>query len=228
VSEAASFQSPGATLYPSEVKQGATSSAVSGSSIALTYTPYQAGDLLAVMVCSTNTSGTITLSDTVNTWVAVDGPTALNGGTYCKTFYATGIAATALTGATALTASFSGGAVTFHDILLEEFANASTLDKHNLVNTTSSTGGALTGTGVLTTSANEAMFGGALCANCNISTSAFPNVTVSTASWTQENNDGAGNVSGYWVVSATGTYAVAFIDAQGTGNADVTAIMTFH
>lgn len=224
ITEIASFQAPGATLYPSEVKQGATSSATSSGSITLSYTPYQSGDLLAVETCSTNSSGTITVSDGTNTYTAVDGPSTV-GGVYCKTFYAASISASSVT----ITATYSGGNVTFHNLMVEEFANCSTLDKHSLASKTSNgTTGIITGTATGTLSnANEVIFAGATCSNCDIATTIIQQTTFNGAPYTQENNDGAGNVTGYAVVSATTSVSPTLIDTV-TGASDSMAVMTFH
>jgi hypothetical protein len=238
--EAASFRAPGATLYPSEVKQIAATAASGTTLSTASYTPFPNGDtasphLLAVMACvASSVAPTITVSDAVNgSYTKVDpssGVATLRNGVYCATFYKAAISTSTLSaGITATFTSASG--VSFTDIMVEEFANASTLDQHNIAAITSNAStGALVGTSVTTTSANEVLFGGATCSNCNITQvggASFLGTAVTTQSWTQENNDGAGNVSGYWVVSATGTYAVDFIDTT-KGSGDCVAIMTFH
>lgn len=222
--DSVSFQAPGAILYPSQVKQGAGSALTSGSSLALSYTPFQATDLLALLTCSFNTSGTITVSDGTNTWVQVDGPVALNNSIWCATFYAANVSASAVT----ITATFGGGATTQRWSLVQEFANATTLDQHNLANATSdATTGILIGTATATTTrANEVIFGAATCGGCDLP-SGSGTALYNTGSWTNNVFDGLGNVAGYHVVSSPGAFAAQFIDSQ-LNWPDSVAIMTFY
>jgi hypothetical protein len=223
-----SFQAPGATLNPMVVKQANNESATNNGSIAVTsYVPYQSGDILAVHTCSTNSSGTITISDPTNgTYTTADGPTNFaSAGVYCKTAYVTNIAATTVT----ITATYSGGNTTFHNIMVWEIANATAIDKHNLVGVTSSTNGLITGTSSGTLSfANEVAVGGIACNNtCDYSANQIT-AGVNLQPWTINIIDAAGHIGEFLSTAATTAIAASGWDKGGTGLAEVSSLMTFH
>lgn len=220
----ASFAAPAATLTPSEVKQAAHSNNTTATTVAITsYTPFQANDLLAFIVCG-QSSGTISVTDSYGSHltynVGTNKSTTVLNGVFCETFWATNPNSTVVT----ITATLPSSG--FQTIMLEEFANCTTLDQSNLEAKATSANGALNGTTVTTLHANEALFGAAL-GTMDLTQTGYT-VAVTTGNWTQENNDGSNNVSGYRIVSATGSYGTTFIDTTTlTGQGDVSAIMTF-
>lgn len=220
--EFVSFQASGATVGPVEVGRGAHAND-SGTTAKLTsYAPFQASDLFAVIACTTATTGTITISDPTNgTYTSVDGPTN-NNGVRCKTAYKSGASGSTVT----ITATF-GTSAGFTDIMLKEFANVTTLDQHGLAANTSAANGTHTSSGFTTTSAQEAIFGAAICNSCTLTGTTPPSGT-STTPWTQDTFDGQGQAAGHYLVSATGTYTVVMLENGAGATAGVIAWMSFH
>lgn len=223
--QVAAFQAPSATLTPSVVNGAANSASTSGTTVALTsYVPYQAGDSFAVIACTTVTTGTISVSDTVNTYTTVD--TAVNNnGNRCQTFDSISIAATTVT----ITATF-GTTNTFRQIYLYEMANVTGLDKHNIVASTSSSS-VYTGTALTTTHANEVLIGFVPgCSNCNVQAPSGGGTSpgVTTSPWSQTLSEAGNNGAGYRVVNATGSYGTHLCETGvNISNAGVVAELTF-
>jgi hypothetical protein len=188
------------------------------------YVPKQAGDTLAVMVYTLATCGTISLSDTVNTYTVVDGPTTVSGSsTFClKTFYAKNIAATTVTLTGTVTTSSQ------KVIFVEEWANVSTtapLDQHDLKAATTIAGGVFSGNALTTTSANEGLFMATACQN-NCDSTASTGQPVQP--WTQADGSTKGDISGFLTSGATGSFTAQAIDVAGSGAVDGIATMTLN
>jgi hypothetical protein len=222
-SEIVSFAAPGATQYPAEVNRAAHTNDTTTTAVITSYAPVQAGDLFAVMACTLAASGTITVSDPTNgTYNTSDAAITLNG-IRCATFWKGNMSGSTVT----ITATF-GTASSFTDIMMKEFANATTLDQHNLVAVTAGALGVLTGTATgTTTAANEIVFAGWACnSSCDLNVHTLT-AGVNTSPWTINTFDGLGSAVGYLALSSTQTVTAVGWDNGGVNTLDVSGVMTF-
>lgn len=221
----AAFQASGATLYPHAVKT-AVHTATSGTSIAISsYAPYKSGD--AIVGCATEsgiTSGTISVSDTVNgSWTSIDGPTNLSGW-WTRCFYIKNISASTAT----ITATVPTGSHN-KSFTIIEYANANTttpIDVHTGITAATTNGsGVASLTSGSTASANEGLFMFGLCqGTCDLNNAGFTGY-INTP-WSQVTSDGFGNIAGFWASGATGTVTASMTDSNGSGQADAIEIIT--
>ena len=152
-----------ATLVPAtstiaHVKSGGNSS--SGNSVAASFTPTNAGDMLIVECETELTNATTAISDTKsNTWTLIDGPVSSTGPSAGETssYYTTNIPS----GADTITCSFGGSNPYFTIIDIDEFSGtaASPIDQHSLTRQTSGSGGFYASTVVTPTAGNEYAWG---------------------------------------------------------------------
>lgn len=224
-----SFIASGST--PTGVVGRSTSGCVatsSGTSLTCTYTTHATGNMVAITVGTTATSGNITVSDSnSNTITICSGATCSGSTNACvavasfgcmKQFYIASLNSASLT-AGGGTLTFTFPTDTFREAWTEELTGVTALDKAQISSPTISAG-VSTGTAVSTTAANEVAVVAALCSG-----SCTPASGYALDGWDETANVWHGQVSEHKLLTASGSVS-GVINDDGSGQ-DGNALMTF-